>query len=82
MQPVTTQSAPSQTLPPELKHAVFNRNEDFAALFLGVNKETLRGWRKRGIGPVYKKPGGKLVRYSVTSLLVFMESQPGGGRAA
>jgi hypothetical protein len=82
MRPGITISTPLETLSPELDQAAFNRTEDFAARLLGVTRETLRGWRKRGTGPAYKKPGGKLVRYSVASLLAFVESQPGGGKTA
>jgi len=45
----------------DLDPGVFNRGERFAARFLGLNPETLRGWRKRGVGPKHKQILGKLV---------------------
>jgi hypothetical protein len=79
----TELTAPDRTLPPGLDGGAYNRDERFAAKFLGVNPETLRGWRRRGVGPRHKKIMGKLIKYSIASLIEFMESQPtGGGRAA
>jgi hypothetical protein len=72
-----------QLLPDDLDRQAYNRNEEFAAQFCGQSVETLRGYRKRGVGPRYKKILGKSIRYSIASLTEFMESQPtGGGRAA
>jgi hypothetical protein len=82
MQPVITTPTALSPLPTELDHAAFNKTEDFAAQLLGAHRETLRGWRKRGVGPQFKKVGGKLVRYSIASLMAFMQAQPGGGKAA
>lgn len=62
-------------LPSELQFSAFNRDENFAAAFLGVKIETLRTWRKRKTGPEFRKIGGKLVRYSVSSLQSFVEAQ-------
>jgi hypothetical protein len=67
------------SLPEDLERTAFNRDERFASRYLGVNPETLRGWRKRGIGPRYVKLNGRLVKYSVLSLISFVESQPMGG---
>ena len=72
-----------QTLPPDLDRQAFNRTERFAAQFTGQSVETIRGYRKRGVGPRFKKILGGSIRYSIESLVEFMESQPtGGGRAA
>ena len=60
----------------------FNRDERFVARFFGVDLETVRGWRKRGVGPRYIRPGGRLVKYSLTSLRDWADRQPGGGQAA
>jgi hypothetical protein len=80
MQPATTSQ---QTLPPELDREAFNRTEEFAARFCGQSVETIRGYRRRGVGPRFKKILGKSIRYSIASLVEFMEAQPsGGGRAA
>jgi len=57
----------------------FNKDETFASRFLGVSVEGLRSWRKRGIGPPWRKLG-KLVKYSAEGLLDWAESQPGGGK--
>jgi Helix-turn-helix domain len=62
-----------------LESTAYNRNERFAARFYGVDTETVRGWRKRGRGPRYKKINGKLIRYSLEDLIAWAESQPGSG---
>jgi hypothetical protein len=66
----------------ELTLTAFNRDEKFAARYLGVAVETLRTYRKKHRGPEYRKIGGKLVRYSLKSLRAFVDSQPRGGQAA
>jgi predicted DNA-binding transcriptional regulator AlpA len=40
-----------------------------AADFLGVAEGTLRNWRVKGGGPLYRKLGRKLVRYTKADLL-------------
>ena len=36
---------------------------DLAALYLGITAETLRSWRRRGVGPAYCRfPGGHVRR--------------------
>ncbi len=78
MRPVAT-----HTLTQELEISAYNRDERFAAAFLGAKVETLRGWRKKKCGPPWRKIGGKLVRYSLADLRAWVESQPaGGGKAA
>lgn len=77
------QTTPSQTGPSgaELNHIAL-RDERFASGRLGVSVETLRGWRKQGRGPRYRKLG-RAVRYSIADLEAFVEAEPaGGGRAA
>jgi len=70
-------------LPPNLDHDAFNKTEEFAARFCGLSVETIRGFRKRSVGPKFRKIMGKSIRYSIASLTEFMESQPtGGGRPA
>jgi hypothetical protein len=44
-------------LPADLEVTACNRNERFAAAYLGVHVETLRGWRKRKTGPPWRKLG-------------------------
>ena len=73
MKSLTTQ------LPPDLDVTAYNRDERFASALLGVKVETLRGWRKRGCGPGFRRIGGKLVRYSLAGLKAFVEAQPTGG---
>jgi hypothetical protein len=73
MLPVAT--ADSEQL---LEITAYNRTEEFVARFFGVDSETIRGWRKRGQGPKYKKINGKLIRYSLADLTAWAESQPGG----
>ena len=69
-------------LPQELDLTAHNRDERFAAAFLGTKTETLRTWRKKGIGPPWRKINGKLIRYSLAELIAWVKSQPGGGQAA
>ncbi|MEP7354861.1 MAG: helix-turn-helix domain-containing protein [Acidobacteriota bacterium] len=72
---------PSATnnLPPDLEITAHNRNEHFASALLGVDVETLRGWRKRKTGPPWRKVNGRLVRYSLGELTEWVKSQPSGG---
>lgn len=75
--------ASKQAIAPELCDEIFNRDERFAARFVGVSPETLRTWRRKNVGPRYRKVLGKLVKYSVASLREFLDAQPaGGGEAA
>jgi hypothetical protein len=46
-------------------------NSETAAYFLRVTSETLRGWRRRGIGLAHVALPGGLVRYVVTDLINF-----------
>jgi hypothetical protein len=64
-------------LPHELNLTAHNRDERFAAAFLGTATETLRTWRRRGIGPPWRKINGKLIRYSLAELIAWVNSQPG-----
>jgi len=67
-------------LPVDLQVTACNRTERFAAAYLGVHVETLRGWRKRKTGPPWRKVNGKLVRYSLADLAQWVMSQPKGGK--
>jgi len=69
-------------LPADLQVTAHNRDERFAAAYLGVDFETVRGWRKRRTGPPWKKINGKLIRYSLADLRAWVESQPAGGGVA
>jgi len=56
-------------------------NDVEAAKLLSASVQTLRNWRHVGRGPAYSKKG-KMVRYSLKSLIGFMESgriTPEGG---
>jgi hypothetical protein len=56
-------------------------NDVEAAKLLSASVQTLRNWRHVGRGPAYSKKG-KMVRYSLKSLIDFMESAritPGRG---
>lgn len=66
----------------ELEVTAFNRSEEFAARYLGVAVETIRGYRKQGRGPAFRRIGGRLIRYSLASLRSWSEAQPRGGQAA
>jgi excisionase family DNA binding protein len=43
-----------------------------AAERLGASRRTLEDWRLRGNGPVYRKLGKRLVRYSLPGLEAFV----------
>ena len=58
------------------------RDERFAAAYLSVSVNTLRGWRRRRRGPRFLKLGAKSVRYSLRDLISFAEASPGGGGQA
>ena len=47
-------------------------NEADAATYLGVSVKTLQRWRFKRRGPAYSKVGGKLVRYSLDDLNLFI----------
>ncbi len=47
---------------------------DEAARLLSVTPRTLGQWRYKGIGPTYLKLGGKIVRYRLSDLQAFIES--------
>jgi len=66
-------------LPAELQATACNRNERFAAAYLGVHVETVRGWRKRKTGPPWRKVNGRLVRYSLADLIEWVMTQPTAG---
>ncbi len=52
-----------------------------AAEFLGVSEVYLEKLRAEGRGPVFKKPGRRVVVYSRSALIAWMEHQAtGGGR--
>jgi len=58
-------------------------NDVKAAKILDASPQTLRNWRHLGKGPEYSKKG-RMVRYSLKSLIGFMESgriTPEGGGA-
>ena len=75
-------AAQPTSLPQELQISAYNRDEGFAAAFLGVTIGAMRTWRKKRCGPPWRKIG-KLVRYSLADLKQWVESQPaGGGKAA
>lgn len=54
------------------------RDEHFAADYLGVSVATMRRWRLFGAGPRYRKIGGS-VRYDINDLENFLNSCPSGG---
>ena len=45
-----------------------------AAERIGVSPSTLRGWRRQGVGPAYRKHG-KLAKYDVRDLDEWSEAQ-------
>jgi len=45
-----------------------------AAELMGVSPQTLANWRCAGRPPVYKKLGGRIVRYHINDLRAWMDS--------
>ena len=62
---------------PRLDADAYNKTDIFVAKYFDVDPQTVRGWRKRGIGPPYKKIAGHLVRYQLSSLIKWAEEQRG-----
>lgn len=54
---------------------------DQVADYLQIPVKTLAEWRSRGIGPAYRKPGGRHVRYVWADVLAWLESQPAPANA-
>ena len=48
-------------------------NDVIAAVFLGVNVQSLRNWRHKGTGPRYYKIGGA-VRYLTSDLKEYFDN--------
>lgn len=55
----------------------YNCDEKFVAKYFSVSIETVRGWRKRKIGPQYVKLSGHLIRYRVQDLADWADAQRG-----
>lgn len=55
-----------------MKTKLVSTNE--AASILGVKRNTLEGWRTRGVGPKFRKIGS-LVRYAETDIEEYLEAQ-------
>ena len=51
-----------------------------AAKYFGVSDEALRVWRRRGGGPRFYRIGGKLVRYALSDLRTWQETQQAARR--
>jgi hypothetical protein len=60
------------TLRPDLKPAFLDTHA--AATFLGLRPRTLDRWRWAGLGPQYRRHGGRVV-YAVADLLAWSEAQ-------
>jgi predicted DNA-binding transcriptional regulator AlpA len=52
-----------------------NRNEKYLADYCQVSIESVRNWRRKGVGPTYSRPGGRLVRYSEADIAEWSASQ-------
>ena len=50
-------------------------DERKAARFFSVSAETLRLYRRRGQGPRFYRIGGRLVRYRMTDLIAWRDTQ-------
>jgi hypothetical protein len=86
-------SAPIGTFDRELEFTAFNKNEQYAAKFLGCSVEMLRAYRKNRIdpktgeprppmGPEFRRLNGHLIRYSIQSLQSWVDAQERGGERA
>lgn len=80
---------PAPTVIPALHvaHGAYAAPDDLlteaeAAAFLRVAVQTLRNWRWRGAGPMYRKIGQRLVRYVRGDLQAFIEGDASKGRPA
>jgi len=56
----------------EVDRAVSDKD---AAFILGVSRQTLCNWRHIGVGPAYLKINSKMIRYRLSDLQAFMDSQ-------
>jgi len=68
----------SQKQPKEFETGLTERD---AAAYFGCSLELVRTWRKRGVGPRYRKVGS-LVRYELRDLREHWDSLPRGGQQA
>ena len=57
-------------LPITIQPGTFYSTEQ-AAQALGTTERTMESWRLKGIGPVFIRMGGRLVRYKGDALLQF-----------
>jgi len=55
-------------------------NEREVSAMTGIKLKTLQSWRqKKHVGPRWVRAGEKLIFYPAKSLMLWLESQPGGG---
>ena len=55
-------------------------NAKQAAEFLGVSEGTMYEYRALGTGPKYIRIGGRLVRYRLSDINVWLENQENNGK--
>ena len=46
-----------------------------AAELLGISRKTLEAWRRRGMGPAYKKYSERALRYQLKAVLDFKQQR-------
>jgi hypothetical protein len=81
--PLSTDESPR--IPRDLDEAAFNKDEYFAAAYIGASVETVRSWRKvppeEYDGPPFRRIHGNMIKFSVATLREWVDSQPlVGGR--
>ncbi len=54
-------------------------NEKDLSRVSGIPVRTLQDWRRRSVGPPYRKLLGRLVRYPLAEALAWLDTQPSGG---
>ncbi len=52
-----------------------------ASAHLDVEPRTLEDWRRRGVGPPYRRLGRRLVRYNLHELNAWVQAQSAGAVA-
>lgn len=57
----------------ETKTARNPLDQQAAAHYLGVSPNTVKAWRRRGVGPAYFKVGGRRVVYDQGDLDAFLQ---------
>jgi predicted DNA-binding transcriptional regulator AlpA len=52
-----------------------NRDEKYLAAYCSVSIESIRNWRRKGVGPAYVRLAGHMIRYSEADIIAWNERQ-------